>query len=97
MTLKDILVHQGDDAASEARLELAIRLAEGQGAHVAALYVMSTLEMGAPYIAEAGPQLFEIHRREVRAYAKKAEETFRRVTQHEGKSHRSLDNEEKYP
>ncbi len=84
MALTSILVHLADDAASDARLGVASKLALTAGAGVTALYTMSAIGAEALYGLEAVPALIESHRRNNRERAAGVETAFRAHAERQG-------------
>ncbi len=76
MALTSILVHLGDDDASDARLGVASGLARAAGARVTALYTLPAIGMEARYGLEDMPELIESRRQEHRDRAQRVETAF---------------------
>lgn len=84
MAYKDIVVHQGEDAHSDERLNVAMALASKHGAHVIGVYVLSYPVVPGFVQAEVPTEVIEERYREIRAQAEKRREAFDKVLQREG-------------
>lgn len=81
MAFKDLIVHVHDPERSRARLEVAVDLAHGYGAHLTGLHVIPFPQIASALVAELGPQVIELQQRRGREAAEKAAEAFRAATQ----------------
>ncbi len=76
MALTSILLHVGDEKASEDRLRVASSLAREFGARLTALYAMPPVDMSVMYGLERVPELVESYRQGIRDRAKQVEAAF---------------------
>jgi nucleotide-binding universal stress UspA family protein len=76
MSLKDVLVHVGTDAACPSRVEVAARLAAWHDAHLTGLHVMAFPPIPGYIAAELPRQVHEIQARHLREHAEQARHLF---------------------
>jgi len=77
MSLKSILVHIDDVAASRPRLEAAIRVARDFRAELGGLYLVPPIELHSTVAAMVPPDVVERRLREVAQAQRDAEQAFR--------------------
>ena len=78
MTYKTFLVHIDNGPRCEARIEVAIRLAQQHEAHLVGLHALSVFSLPSYAVAEAGNSILEYQRNAAEAAAKSAEADFRK-------------------
>jgi len=76
MALKDIVVHIDSSPATPTRLDYAIRLAQANDAHLAAVYVVAVAPIHQYTEADLGPELIEAHDKFMRESAAEAKRQF---------------------
>jgi nucleotide-binding universal stress UspA family protein len=76
MSLKDLLVHVGTDAACPSRIEVAARLAAWHDAHLTGLHVMASPPIPGYLAVELPRQVYEIQKRQLRELAEQARHLF---------------------
>lgn len=81
---KTLLVHLGDDARSDERLELGFTLARRFDAHLVALYALDAARIPFHALAEAGPIVREIEARRRAEAARAMEARFRAAERRAG-------------
>lgn len=77
MTYKTILVHVDNGKRVEVRLDLAIRLARQFESHLVGLYALTNIALPSYVVAEGGATLAELHKKNVKEQAARAEMRFR--------------------
>ncbi len=88
MPYKDILVHVDSSEQSRARLEIAVKIAEQQEAHLTGLYILPNLYIPAlPDMAQLPPEYIEQQTEMNEEEARKAELIFYEVVKNTGVAH----------
>ncbi|MCW9035881.1 MAG: universal stress protein [Alphaproteobacteria bacterium] len=84
MAYKDLLVHMDNGRSIKSRLNIAVKLAADNDAHLTGLYVMTRPHVPQFIQAHIGEEVLEAQRSAIIAGSKKAEELFIRTCEREG-------------